>query len=179
MLKSFLRLATKSSSAAPKPSSAVPKSSSRRPKPSSRAQLEPYFKKPIFTTLSRQTPCDFSAEKSTSHLSATPLMAPHDPGIPKLLTTHNPSSRAHLPLNMSATQIHNPFPGCTFRRSGRNKSQNMSAHAAYHAGLLGDISEGTRSDCVYLYHNCTQYQFTRTARIAGHPSQPIHSRIWP
>ena len=81
-----LNAAPKSSSAAPNSSSnlpnrssARPNRSSARPKPSSRAQLEPYFKKPIFTTLSRQTPCDFSAEKSTSNLSATPLIALHDP----------------------------------------------------------------------------------------------------
>jgi len=64
------RLATaKRSSTAPKRSSTLPNCSSDLPKPSSRAQLEPFVFDPIRANLSRQTPCEFSAEKSPSHLS--------------------------------------------------------------------------------------------------------------
>ena len=117
------------SSAAPNPSSTLPNCSSDLPKPSSRAQLEPFVFEPLSATLSRQTPCEISAEKTASHLSPKPNSSQLVPGILKQPTHLDRSSRAHLPLNMSTPHLHNPLPGCTFHHISQDKTQNMSAPA--------------------------------------------------
>ena len=69
---------TNPSSAAPNCSSNRPNSSSDVPKSSRSAQLEPFPSEANFTTLSRQTPCDFAPEKTPCHLSPAPSVSPTD-----------------------------------------------------------------------------------------------------
>jgi hypothetical protein len=151
--------APKPSSALPNPSSALPNSSSRCPKPSSRAQLETFFSKPVFTTLSRQTPCEFSAEKSTSHLSATPRRAPHDPRhskaaqhAPPLIPRSSSAQHERTPNPQPLSRLYFPSP------EPRKKSKHERSCRLPRAPL-GTISEADKGNSVHVYY------FAQT----GHP----------